>query len=69
MPIYEYECPACACRFEYLALKADEPAPQCPSCCGTAVTKVMSAASFRAHGIPTGTGGFAAPSCKPAGGG
>jgi putative FmdB family regulatory protein len=69
MPIYEYECTGCACRFEHLVFKADEAPPRCPACCGTQVVKVMSAASFRPQGIPTGSGGFKAPSCKPAGGG
>ena len=68
MPIYEYRCKKCACTFEHLALSASEPDPQCPSCCGTKVEKLMSAGAIRPKGIPTGSGGFKEPSCRPSGG-
>lgn len=69
MPIYEYECKTCQCTFEYLALSASEPDPQCPGCCEQNVEKLMSAGAIRPRGIPTGSGGFKPPACKPAGGG
>jgi hypothetical protein len=31
------------------------------------VEKLMSAGCVRAHGIPTGSGGFKPPPCKPSG--
>lgn len=68
MPIYEYRCNKCECTFEHLALSVSEPAPECPTCCGTEVDKLMSAGAIRPNGIPTGSGGFSAPSCKPSGG-
>jgi putative FmdB family regulatory protein len=68
MPIYEYQCTACCHMFEHLALSASDPAPECPECeCGD-VVKLMSAGAVRPHGIPSGSGGFKAPACKPAGG-
>ncbi len=69
MPIYEYQCKHCCHSFEYLALSAAEPAPLCPQCHCDEVVKLMSAGAIRAHGIPSGSGGFKAPACKPAGGG
>src|SRR3990172_13126003 len=37
MPIYEYQCIACACRFERKQSIHDEPVKTCPQCGG--VTK------------------------------
>lgn len=68
MPIYEYRCTACNCTFEHLVLRADEPAPACPTCCRTDVEKLISAGAIRPQGVPTGSGGFKPPSCRPAGG-
>jgi putative FmdB family regulatory protein len=69
MPIFEYHCEHCNCHFEHLQLADNDPVPQCPSCCGTQITKMMSAGSFRPNGTPAGKGGFkAAPSCRPSGG-
>jgi putative FmdB family regulatory protein len=31
MPIFEFECETCGCRFEEL-LSAEAPAPPCPNC-------------------------------------
>ncbi len=67
MPIYEYVCLNCAAQFENLALSVSEPDPACPECGGASVEKLMSAASIRSQGIPSGSGGFTAPSCKPSG--
>jgi putative FmdB family regulatory protein len=69
MPIYEYECKDCSCRFETLVFSGDETGVACPSCCGTSIKKLISAGSIRAQGIPSGGGGFTAPSCKPRVGG
>jgi hypothetical protein len=45
---------------------ADAP-PICPKCDCKEVTKLISAAAVRPHGIPTGSGGFKEPTCKPSG--
>ncbi|MBW1754290.1 MAG: zinc ribbon domain-containing protein [Deltaproteobacteria bacterium] len=67
MPIYEYQCKACCHCFEALLLSAGEPSPQCPECRCADVEKLMSAACIRSQGIPTGSGGFKEPPCKPSG--
>ena len=67
MPIYEYQCKSCCHCFEKLLLSANEPAPSCPECQCPDVEKLMSASFGRAHGIPTGSGGFKEPACKPSG--
>ena len=63
MPIYEYKCQDCDNRFEKLQLSSDKDAPDCPSCDSGDVKRLMSAGFVRAKGIPTGSGGFKAPSC------
>ncbi|MDP2728414.1 MAG: zinc ribbon domain-containing protein [Dehalococcoidia bacterium] len=35
MPIYEYECDRCACRFEQRQSISDDPVRVCPKCAGT----------------------------------
>ncbi|HOT92737.1 MAG TPA: zinc ribbon domain-containing protein [Anaerolineae bacterium] len=45
MPIYEYYCPICDGRFRHLAKFIDAPAPPCPRCGNTAVTRLISAAN------------------------
>ena len=67
MPIYEYQCKGCCHKFEYLHFKADEPAPNCPECNCADVDRLLSAGAIRAQGIPTGSGGFQPPPCKPSG--
>lgn len=67
MPIYEYACKKCGHQFEMLVLPSDDPKPECPKCKHPDTEKLMSAASVRAHGIPTGSGGFKESSCRPAG--
>ena len=67
MPIYEYQCKACCHCFEQLAFSPDDSSPKCPKCDCDEVQKLMSAAAVRPMGIPRGSGGFAAPKCKPAG--
>ncbi len=67
MPIYEFMCEKCSHRFEELVLLSDKKKPVCPKCGSKMVKKLMSAGSVRPHGIPTGSGGFKAPSCSPGG--
>ena len=67
MPIYEYQCQACCHYFEALTLSVGESAPVCPTCDCPDVEKLMSASFVRPKGIPTGSGGFKEPSCKPSG--
>jgi len=49
MPIYEYACQACGCRFSHLAgVTADAGEPTCPQCGGRDLTKLISRfATFR----------------------
>ena len=68
MPIYEYFCEKCQCQFELLVLSSDDSSPECPACCGHNVKKLISAGSFRPQGVPSGSGGFKAPKCRPSGG-
>ena len=67
MPLYEYQCQACCHCFEFLAISPNDPAPECPECKCADVSKLMSAGFVRPHGIPTGSGGFKAPKCRPTG--
>lgn len=57
MPIYEYRCAACGCRFERLVRMsgASEP-PACPSC-GAAQTDRLVSVVARSGG-DCGPGGF-----------
>jgi putative FmdB family regulatory protein len=41
MPVYEYQCQACAHRFERKQSFTDEPVKVCPECAGT-VKKLLS---------------------------
>jgi putative FmdB family regulatory protein len=68
MPIFEFLCDQCGHEFEFLALSGNDVPNECPKCQKNTLTKLMSAGSIRAHGIPSGSGGFTAPSCKPSGG-
>ena len=68
MPIYEYQCDACGHCFEEIVFSSRAPKPKCPKCGCAGVQKLMSAGCVRAQGIPTGSGGFKTPSCKPSGG-
>lgn len=69
MPIYEYHCDECDRDFEKLVLSKSDERTECPHCSGNNVTKLMSTSNCRPNGIPSGAGGFDAPSCSPAGGG
>ena len=50
MPIYEYECSRCGHRLEALQKISDAPLQECPACHERALTKLISAASFRLKG-------------------
>jgi putative FmdB family regulatory protein len=67
MPIYEYQCKSCCHCFEKLVLSPTDPPIECPQCACKDVIKLMSAATVRSQGIPTGSGGFKEPACKPSG--
>jgi len=71
MPIYEFVCNTCSRQFEKLIFASDSCVIECPQCKGADVAKLMSAASVRPQGIPTGSGGFDPPpaSCSSRRGG
>jgi len=50
MPIYEYECQACAHRFEAWQKMSDKPIKVCPKCRGRKVSKLISHTSFQLKG-------------------
>ena len=50
MPIYEYECTACASTHEILQKLSDAPVVECPQCHQTTLVKKVSAAAFRLKG-------------------
>ena len=68
MPIYEYQCKACCHCFENSFFRPMPLRPSAPSAQCEDVQKLMSAGCVRAQGIPTGSGGFKGPACKPSGG-
>ena len=49
MPLYEYECNACAHRFEVIQKYSDAPIDICPKCGGT-VTKLFSSPAIQFKG-------------------
>lgn len=49
MPLYEYQCEACAHRFERIRKFADPPVEACPSC-GGVVRKLVSSPAFQFKG-------------------
>jgi putative FmdB family regulatory protein len=49
MPLYEYECTACAHRFEVIQKYSDAPIDICPKC-GGAVTKLFSSPAIQFKG-------------------
>ncbi|MBW1840553.1 MAG: zinc ribbon domain-containing protein [Deltaproteobacteria bacterium] len=63
MPIYEYECCDCCKQFEYLVFGNEQ--PDCPSCGGKKINKLMSASTFHSKGShgQTVTSSASAPSC------
>lgn len=50
MPIYEYQCDACASRFEALQKLGEEPLQMCTLCGAGPVNKLVSTPSFRLKG-------------------
>ena len=49
MPLYEYQCKACANKFELRQKFSDPPATECPQC-GGEVAKLISASAFALKG-------------------
>lgn len=49
MPLYEYECSACAHRFEVIQKYSDAPIDVCPKC-GGAVSKLFSSPAIQFKG-------------------
>jgi len=49
MPLYEYQCDACAHRFEVIQKFADSPIDVCPKC-GGAVKKLLSSPAIQFKG-------------------
>jgi len=50
MPIYEYKCTECDHRLEKLQKISDDPLKDCPECEKSALTKLVSASSFKLKG-------------------
>lgn len=50
MPIYEYKCTECDHRLEKLQKMSDDPLKDCPECGKFALTKLVSASSFKLKG-------------------
>lgn len=50
MPIYEFECPACAHRFERLQKVSDADPSECPECGKHGVRRRLTAPAFRLAG-------------------
>lgn len=50
MPIYEFECPSCALRFERLQKVADADPTDCPECAKPGVRRRLTAPAFRLSG-------------------
>lgn len=50
MPIYEYRCTSCGAELEKLQKISDPPLVECPECGKDALTKLISASSFRLKG-------------------
>jgi putative FmdB family regulatory protein len=50
MPIYEYKCTECQHRLEKLQKMSEDPLKDCPECGQSALTKLVSASSFKLKG-------------------
>jgi len=50
MPIYEYQCQACAHQFEHWQKMSDPLLTECPSCQQGALRKLISAGGFQLKG-------------------
>lgn len=58
MPLYEYQCGSCGCRFEELVSASDPKAPACPACKSADVARILSPVCGRTEDKAAG-GGFA----------
>lgn len=50
MPVYEYQCGACAHRLEALQKLSEDPLTECPECHKQTLQKLVSAAGFQLKG-------------------
>jgi putative FmdB family regulatory protein len=50
MPIYEYQCSACAHRLDALQKISEAPLTECPACHQSSLTRLVSAAGFQLKG-------------------
>jgi putative FmdB family regulatory protein len=50
MPLYEYQCDACGCRFELIQRYTDPPAEICTSCGASPVRKLFSSPAIQFKG-------------------
>ena len=50
MPIYDYKCSKCDHQFEVIQKFSDKPLKKCPNCNLNAISKMVSAPSFRLKG-------------------
>ena len=50
MPIYEYQCSACAHQLEALQKFSDAPLVDCPACNASELKKILSVPGFRLKG-------------------
>ena len=66
MPLYEYECDACAKRFELIRKFSDPPVEACPTC-GGPVRKLMSSPAIQFKGSGFYITDYAKKSNTPAG--
>jgi putative FmdB family regulatory protein len=48
MPIYEYRCKACQCRFEHLLRASSEP-PHCPACTSADLEQLITNSAFHSE--------------------
>ena len=65
MPIYEYQCKDCSHNFEVLQVSTSDPAPKCPECQCTDVSKLISTATMRKREEYNGVGGIFDPHVGP----
>ena len=50
MPIYEYQCQACAHTLDALQKMMDAPLTECPACHASSLQRLVSAAGFQLKG-------------------
>jgi putative FmdB family regulatory protein len=66
MPLYEYQCDACAHRFEVIQKFSDAPIDVCPKC-GGAVKKLLSSPAIQFKGTGWYITDYARSGSTPAG--